>query len=189
MNKVKDSFLAELHAEILSHENQEATGIDAQPVPGITVHDSDVLQPEPARAGGLLQKGDAVRGLSYLSLHDHLHRVQRHTFRQPARPIEPPTPRTSLLGLDRLAKEKRDARGLGPFAGSNFDEHEGSRKRARLDGGGDSFFKGMTLFTHRLRSSHPSFQYPICLLERTTGREARRPHHILVACQRPQGRD
>ena len=57
--KFKDSFLTELHAEILSHEKQEATGHVPQPVQGIVVHDSDVLEPEPVRQGGLMRK-DAV---------------------------------------------------------------------------------------------------------------------------------
>ena len=57
--KFKDSFLSELHAEILSHEKQEATGHAPQPVQGIVVHDSDVLEPEPVRQGGLMRK-DAV---------------------------------------------------------------------------------------------------------------------------------
>ena len=59
--KFKDSFLAELHADILSHAKQEETGITPQPVQGITVHDSDVLQPEPARPGGLTRKDVVVR--------------------------------------------------------------------------------------------------------------------------------
>jgi pre-mRNA-splicing factor ATP-dependent RNA helicase DHX38/PRP16 len=54
--KFKDSFLAELHAEILSHAKQEATGIAPQPIEGITVHDSDVLEPEPVRQGGLVRQ-------------------------------------------------------------------------------------------------------------------------------------
>ncbi|KAF8168367.1 hypothetical protein B0H34DRAFT_645777 [Crassisporium funariophilum] len=116
--KFQDSFLAELHAEILSHAKQEATGVAPQPIQGITVIDSDVLEPEPARPGGL-QRPDATR----------------HTFRQPARPLEPPTPRTSLLGLDRLAMEKRSAAANGSANG------EGSRKRPRLDDGDEPFFK------------------------------------------------
>lgn len=59
--KFPDSFLAELHDEILLHAKQEATGVVPQPVPGITVHDSDVLEPEPARPGGLMRK-ETVRG-------------------------------------------------------------------------------------------------------------------------------
>ncbi|KAI5989744.1 hypothetical protein EDD15DRAFT_2171089 [Pisolithus albus] len=65
-------------------------GATVKPVPGITVYDSEVLEPEPVRPGGLVQDD------------------KRHTFRQPAKPIEPPTPRGSLLGLDRLAREKRE---------------------------------------------------------------------------------
>jgi len=61
--KFQDSFLSELHAEILSHAKQEATGVASQPVPGITVHDSDVLVPEPVRPGGLLQRSDTVRSI------------------------------------------------------------------------------------------------------------------------------
>ena len=57
--------------------------------------------------------------------------VQRHTFRQPAKPIEPPTPRGSLLGLDRLAKEKRD----------QANAENGPRKKPRFDD--DAVFKGM----------------------------------------------
>ncbi|RDX51455.1 P-loop containing nucleoside triphosphate hydrolase protein [Lentinus brumalis] len=109
--KFKDSFLSELHAEILSHAKQEATGNSSQPVQGIVVHDSDVLEPEPVREGGLMRK-DA-----------------KHTFRAPAKPLAPPTPRASVLGLDKLAQEKRAAN-----AAANG---EGSRKRARLDGNGD----------------------------------------------------
>ncbi|KAF8547218.1 hypothetical protein OG21DRAFT_1527309 [Imleria badia] len=37
----------------------------------------------------------------------------RHMFRPPAKPLEPPNPRGSLLGLDCLAKEKRDQPGWG----------------------------------------------------------------------------
>ncbi|KAJ7773015.1 P-loop containing nucleoside triphosphate hydrolase protein [Mycena metata] len=113
--KFQENFLAELHADILQHAKQEATGIVPQPVEGITVHDSDVLEPEPARPGGLMRADT------------------RHTFRQPARPLEPPTPRSSLLGLDRLAQEKRAAAANGNV--------EGSRKKPRLDDGSEPFFK------------------------------------------------
>ncbi|KAJ7287790.1 pre-mRNA splicing factor [Mycena rebaudengoi] len=113
--KFQESFLQEIHAEILLHEKQEATGIVPQPVEGITVHDSDVLEPEPQRPGGLMRQDT------------------RHTFRQPARPLEPPTPRSSLLGLDRLAQEKR--------AAAAANGQEGSRKKPRLDDGSEPFFK------------------------------------------------
>lgn len=54
--------------------------------------------------------------------------MQRHAFKAPARPLEPPTPRTSVLGLDKLAREKREAQA----------DQDGSRKRPRTDDG----FKG-----------------------------------------------
>ncbi|KAF8151992.1 putative PRP16-RNA-dependent ATPase [Mycena galopus ATCC 62051] len=113
--KFQDSFLQELHAEILLHAKQEATGVVPKPVEGITVHDSDVLEPEPARPGGLMRTDT------------------RHTFRQPAKPLEPPTPRSSLLGLDRLAQEKRAAAANG--------NDQGSRKKPRLDDDSEPFFK------------------------------------------------
>jgi len=56
-------FLVEIHGEILSHVNQEAMGNLLQPTHGITVQDTDVLQPEPIRQGGLVRK-DAVRPVS-----------------------------------------------------------------------------------------------------------------------------
>ena len=58
---------------------------------------------------------------------------QKHTFRKPAGPIEPPTPRTSLLGLDRLAREKR--------AAAAQEGHD--NKKPRLDDDGPHF-KGMS---------------------------------------------
>ncbi|KAF8224025.1 hypothetical protein L208DRAFT_1313634 [Tricholoma matsutake] len=115
--KFKDSFMAELHTEILLHTKQESTGIAPHPVQGITVHDSDVLEPEPARPGGLMR------------------RETRHTFRQPVKPIEPPTPRASLLGLDKLAQEKRAA------ASYENGNNEGSRKKPRVDDREQAVFK------------------------------------------------
>lgn len=76
--KFQDSFLTELHAEILSHAKQEAAGLAPQPIQGIAVHDSDVLVPEPARAGGLFQRPDSVsiiltnEDISINFLHRHL---------------------------------------------------------------------------------------------------------------------
>ena len=55
--KFKESFLAELHSEILSHAKQEATGHVPQPIAGIMVHDSEVLEPDPIRQGGLVREG------------------------------------------------------------------------------------------------------------------------------------
>jgi hypothetical protein len=62
---------------------------------------------------------------------------QRHAFRQPVRPIEPPTPRASVLGLDRLAQEKRDA----------ASSSGGSRKKPRLDNDDEPVFKGVISVT------------------------------------------
>jgi len=64
--KFQDSFLTELHDEILSHVKQEASGLAPHPVEGITVHDSEVLEPDPIRPGGLM-RSDTVR-LSVLSV-------------------------------------------------------------------------------------------------------------------------
>ncbi|KAH9836800.1 P-loop containing nucleoside triphosphate hydrolase protein [Rhodofomes roseus] len=113
--KLKDSFLAEIHSEVTSHVTQEESGHVPQPVQGIVVHDSEVLAPDPVRQGGLMRKEAA------------------HAFRPPAKPIQPPTPRASVLGLDRLAQEKRAA-----AAAANG---EGSRKRAKLDDGPEPAFK------------------------------------------------
>ncbi|KAG1725582.1 pre-mRNA splicing factor [Suillus paluster] len=109
--KFQDSFLTELHDEILSHLKQEASGFAPHPVEGITVYDSEVLEPDPIRQGGLMRNDT------------------RHTFRQPAKPIEPPTPRGSLLGLDRLAREKRE----------QAISENGPRKKPRL--ADDAVFK------------------------------------------------
>ncbi len=88
--------------------------------------DTDVLQPEPVRQGGLVQKNMVSLVLfSNWAVHNI---SQQHTFRQPA-PLEPPTPRVSALGLDRLAIEKRAA----------MSQEDGNGKRRRLD----SQFKGM----------------------------------------------
>lgn len=62
--KFKDSFLAELHSEISAHAKQEAAGLNPQPVHGIVVHDSEVLEPDPVRQGGLMRQ-DAVRDYSW----------------------------------------------------------------------------------------------------------------------------
>lgn len=134
--KFKDSFLAELHAEITSHDKQVASGHAPQPVQGIVVHDSEVLEPDPVRMGGLM-RNDAVRdSIVRLCARVNEAALQRHTFKPPARPLEPPTPRTSILGLDKLAKEKR--------AAAAAENGEGSRKKARIDDS-EPRFKGMSL--------------------------------------------
>jgi pre-mRNA-splicing factor ATP-dependent RNA helicase DHX38/PRP16 len=58
--RFSDTFLGEIHGEILSRVNQEAMGNLLQPSHGIVVQDTDVLQPEPVRQGGLMRK-DVVR--------------------------------------------------------------------------------------------------------------------------------
>ncbi|TFK47924.1 P-loop containing nucleoside triphosphate hydrolase protein [Heliocybe sulcata] len=61
-----------------------------------------------------------------------MRREAKHAFKAPPKPLEPPTPRASVLGLDRLAQEKRAA------VAANGD---GSRKKARLDGPDEPVFK------------------------------------------------
>jgi pre-mRNA-splicing factor ATP-dependent RNA helicase DHX38/PRP16 len=61
--------------------------------------------------------------------------VQRHTFKRPTRPLEPPTPRTSILGLDKLALEKRTAQ-------AQENGNENGRKRPRTERDNDPVFKG-----------------------------------------------
>jgi hypothetical protein len=56
------TFLKELHTEILDYLKQEKLGHHVAPIQGITVHDTDVLEPEPARKGGLVRP-DTVRTL------------------------------------------------------------------------------------------------------------------------------
>ncbi|EJD44265.1 hypothetical protein AURDEDRAFT_125294 [Auricularia subglabra TFB-10046 SS5] len=104
--RFQQHFLEELHDEIQSHIQQQESGLAAKPVYGINVIESEVLAPEPTRQGGLVRPDS------------------QHTFRQPAKPLQPPTPRTSVLGLDRLAQEKR-ARAAA--------QEDGSRKRPRLE--------------------------------------------------------
>ncbi len=91
--------------------------------------DTDVLQPEPVRQGGLVQR-DMVSPVLFSNLIVH-NISQQHTFRKPAA-LEPPTPRVSALGLDRLAIEKRAASSQG----------DGNGKRQRLDSR-EPHFKGM----------------------------------------------
>jgi len=83
-----------------------------------------------------------------LGNHRLMHSKQ-HKFKQPAKPLEPPTPRTSVLGLDRLAKEKREA----------STSEDGSRKRQKLDS--EKLFKGASLrdflaFPHPLHHNSSS---------------------------------
>lgn len=108
---------------MMSSTKEGASGATVQPVPGITVYDSEVLEPEPVRPGGLVQDD------------------KRHTFRQPAKPIEPPTPRGSLLGLDQLAREKREQQA----------SENGPRKKPRTND--DAVFKVPSLPTSRANTT------------------------------------
>lgn len=53
--KFQDQFLRELHSEILSHARQEESGHIVQPIEGMSVVDTDILEPEPVRKGGLVR--------------------------------------------------------------------------------------------------------------------------------------
>ena len=59
------AFLKELHTNILDHIKQEKMGHYVALVQGITVHDTDVLEPEPVRKGGLVRP-DTVRILAHV---------------------------------------------------------------------------------------------------------------------------
>ena len=65
--RFSEPFLVEVHGEILSHVNKEAMGNFLQSSHGIVVQDSDVLQPEPIRQGGLVRK-DIVRQAPLIAL-------------------------------------------------------------------------------------------------------------------------
>jgi len=62
--KFQDSFLTELHTEILSHAKQEAADLAPQPIQGIVAHETDILVPEPVHPV-LFQRSDNV---SYMFL-------------------------------------------------------------------------------------------------------------------------
>lgn len=102
--KFSDDFAADLREEIKSHESSSETA-QIHPGPTVTeeeargviqVEHSERLEPEAPRRAGLATSGE-----------------QRHVFK---------TPRSSLLGLDRLAEEKRESQ-----------DQQSGRKRARLD--------------------------------------------------------
>jgi pre-mRNA-splicing factor ATP-dependent RNA helicase DHX38/PRP16 len=138
--KFQDSFLTELHAEILSHAKQEAADLAPQPIQGIIVHETDILVPEAVHPGGLFQRSDSVSNMFPIETPLCIYSViQRHTFRKPAKPLDPPTPRASILGLDRLAKEKREA------AVTERADDGNTRKKPRLEDGVERpHFKGQS---------------------------------------------
>jgi pre-mRNA-splicing factor ATP-dependent RNA helicase DHX38/PRP16 len=53
--KFQEKFLKELHFEILNHARQEDAGHLVQAPAGMTVVDSDILEPDPVRQGGLMR--------------------------------------------------------------------------------------------------------------------------------------
>ena len=122
--RFQETFLEELYADIATHLEEIHRTELAKPthstanVAGLVVHDSEVLAPEPIRQGGLLRK----------------EKDKQHPFR-PNKSKDAPEGRTSLLGLDRLADEKRAQ------AQMQFNE---PRKRRRLeeDQNGEAGFKG-----------------------------------------------
>jgi pre-mRNA-splicing factor ATP-dependent RNA helicase DHX38/PRP16 len=102
-------------------------------------HRDDVMQPAAAIAGGLARPGLATSGGG-----------DKHVFKAPPTPI-----RSSVLGLDRLAQDKRRERA---------DNEAREAKRPRLDDG-RAEFKGeqalalSTRFLTPLHSSHPTGQH------------------------------
>lgn len=58
--KFDDTFLEELHSEILSFLKQEEIGHFVHAPVGISVTESDILAPDPVRQGGLVRP-DSVR--------------------------------------------------------------------------------------------------------------------------------
>lgn len=95
--KLKDSFLAELHSEITSHVRQEESGVAPQPVQGMVVHDSEVLEPDPIRQGGLVRNDAVCRQLPMECR--SLTLVSRDTHSVSLR---------NLLNLPRLARRYSD---------------------------------------------------------------------------------
>jgi pre-mRNA-splicing factor ATP-dependent RNA helicase DHX38/PRP16 len=123
-----DDFLKELHGDITSHtihQRQEQSNLNAhsKTIAGVTVTDSETLEPEPVRQGGFLRNENE----------------KQHVFKKPITANTAEKSSASLLGLDKLASEKR-------LADSQIDsKDEGSRKRQRSEGAGNGFtriFKG-----------------------------------------------
>jgi len=110
-----------------------------------------------------------------------LMRLKQHKFKQPAKPLEPPTPRTSVLGLDRLAREKRAA--LTP--------EDGDRKRQKLES--DKLFKGVeqrdTSLIFPLAYTQLKFLPYLDPAPDIHGNGETKPLHILEVCPRLGGRN
>ena len=90
----------------MSHIKQETAGLAPKPVQGIVVHGNGVLDPEIARPGGLT-RSDTVGYIHFFLVTGSQSCTETHSDNQLNR-CEPPTPRGSLLGPDRLAEERRD---------------------------------------------------------------------------------
>jgi pre-mRNA-splicing factor ATP-dependent RNA helicase DHX38/PRP16 len=125
--KFQASFLSELHTEIQSHTKEQQQLLlnevskqshQTTTVAGVEVQESDVLSAEPVRQGGL------VRGES----------GKQHTFKAPTKPFNN-QPRSSILGLDRLAVEKRALQ-------ETLQNGDNSRKRQRVEDDREAVFKG-----------------------------------------------
>lgn len=132
----QESFLDELYDDIISHLNRQQHALNtstqgtARTVAGVTVYDSEILAPDPDRRGGLIRSENG----------------KQHVFKAPSRP-NGAAPTSSLLGLDKLAIEKRAA------ANSQSDD---TRKRKRDDLDGPAKFKGFIYASTRLSARSPS---------------------------------
>jgi len=91
--------------------------------------------------------------------------IQQHKFRAPAKPIQPPTPRQSLLGLDKLAQEKRSA------AQAAMEGAGGVKKRPRLDD--EPKFKGRLLCVRHALAHADTPQVPAIPASRTGNQRQR----------------
>ena len=109
--RFQDNFLSDLRQHIRSQpagieaDSSSPAITHAQATSSINITDSSTLEPEAPRRAGLMTPGSS----------------NRHVFKAPA------APRSSLLGLDKLAEAKRSADKT--HNGSSQD----SRKKARLD--------------------------------------------------------
>jgi len=67
ITRFKDSFLSEIYSDIKAHERQQEAGSLAPIIQGISIVDTDYMEAEPVRSGGL-QRSDTVRQLGCVSL-------------------------------------------------------------------------------------------------------------------------
>ena len=114
----RHEFLSNLHSEIKALasgvtllDGSKGAGAGGMKFGTIVVEDAEVMMPAPVKPGGLART--ELKG-------------ERPVFRAPA------TPRSSVLGLDQLAAEKRKER----------EEKERDAKRPRLDSDAPPSFRG-----------------------------------------------